>query len=65
METERFLRPAITPRPRTDPSYGKKKKKRGGKDGNCCRVTSAVIGVVLFMAGLATLLVVSNWIVIS
>ena len=62
METERFLRPAIiTARPprAADQTSDGGGKKRGAKDCNCCRASSAVLGVVLLMAGLAAFLVVS------
>ena len=60
METESFLRPAITPRPRADDHHSDdgKKSERGGRNCDCCRASSAVLGGVLLMAGLAAFLVV-------
>ena len=57
METESFLGPAVVQIPRAIPSDGKRKK-RGGKENNCCRISSAVLGILLLMAGLASFLVV-------
>ena len=58
METDSFLRPAITPRPLEDQ---KKKKRSFNKDCNCCRASSAVLGALLLMAGLASFLVGSSY----